>query len=364
MSESLSTIGKFKAAVLVEQRQPLELAVAELPAALGYGQVLVRLAYSGVCGSQLGEIDGVKGEDRYLPHCLGHEGSGHVIETGPGVKTVRPGDAVVLHWRPGTGIESDPPSYTWNGQRLNGGWVTTFNEYAVVSENRMTVIPPGFDLEFAALLGCAVTTGLGIVNNNAKLKIGESLVVFGAGGVGLSVIQGAQMVSANPIVAVDLYDSRLELAKQMGATHTLNARSSDLREAVPAILGPAGADVIVDNTGSVDMIELAYTLSGKQGRVILVGVPKKGSKASIYTLPIHFGKTLIGSHGGEAMPAEDIPRYVKLIEAGRFPLRRLITDRYSLDDINTAIADMRSGKVRGRCIIVLNSELSSAGGHS
>lgn len=354
MSESLATIGKFKAAVLVEQRKPLELAEVELPEALGYGQVLVRLVFSGVCGSQLGEIEGVKGEDRYLPHCLGHEGSGYVIETGPGVKTVRSGDAVVLHWRPGKGIESEPPQYTWNGKRLNGGWVTTFNEYAIVSENRMTVIPPDFDLEFAALLGCAVTTGLGIVNNNARLKIGESLVVFGAGGVGLSVIQGAQMVSANPIVAVDLFDSRLELAKHMGATHTLNARSTDLREAIPAILGPAGADVIVDNTGSVDMIELAYSLSAKQGRVILVGVPKKGCTVSIYTLPIHFGKTLIGSHGGEAMPAEDIPRYVGLIQAGRFPLRQLITDRYPLEEINSAIEDMRSGKVRGRCMIALN----------
>lgn len=341
----------MRAAILVEQRKPLRVEEVELPERLEVGQVLVRVACSGICGSQLGEIDGVKGEDRYLPHLLGHEGAGHVVEIGPGVRTVNPGDTVVLHWRTGSGIDSAPPTYRWQGRPLNSGWVTSFNEYAVVSENRLTVIPPEIDLDVAALLGCAVTTGFGIVNNNARLRIGESIVVLGAGGVGLSVVQAARMVSAQPIVAVDRYEGRLELARELGASHTLQAGEIDLREELRRILGPPGADVFVDNTGLTEMIELGYETIHNRGRLVLVGVPPKGKNASIYTLPIHMGKTLVGSHGGDAMPEEDIPRYIRLIQSGKLPLANLITNTFSLDEINDAIEQMRSGVVAGRCMI-------------
>src|SRR5437762_407344 len=139
----------MKAAILVAQREPLLVDDVALPAILDYGQVLVRIAYSSICGSQLGEIDGVKGPDRYLPHLLGHEGAGEVLEAGPGIKRVRAGDHVVLHWMKGAGIEAETPCYAWQGRRLNAGWVTTFNEYAVVSENRVTPIPESFDLALA-----------------------------------------------------------------------------------------------------------------------------------------------------------------------------------------------------------------------
>ncbi len=211
------------AAILAEQCKPLIIDEVALPDKLSYGQVLVRLSYTSICGSQLGEIDGVKGDDPYLPHLLGHEGSGEVLEIGGGVKTVKPGDHVVLHWMPGEGLTSAPPVYSWKGKPLNAGWITTFNEYAIVSEDRVTAVPKDFDLEIAPLFGCAVTTGLGIINNKAKVRIGESVVVFGAGGVGLNVIQGAAMVSAHPIIAVDLYDNRLELAQKFGATHLINS---------------------------------------------------------------------------------------------------------------------------------------------
>ena len=171
----------MKAAILTGQKQPLAIGEVRLPGRLEYGQVLVKIFYSGVCGSQIGEIDGVKGEDRYLPHLLGHEASGEVLGTGPGVKTVTHGSRVVLHWMQGAGVQADPPSYEWRGTKLNAGWITTFNEYAIVSENRVTQIPDDFDMEIAALFGCAVTTGLGVIANNAELKTGESIVVFGAG---------------------------------------------------------------------------------------------------------------------------------------------------------------------------------------
>lgn len=341
----------MKAAILVEQRRPLVVDEVELPRSLDVGQVLVKIHFSGVCGSQLGEIDGAKGEDKFLPHLLGHEASGTVIETGPGVKHVNAGDTVVLHWRKGLGIEGAPPTYQWRGSKLNAGWVTTFNEYAIVAENRMTAIPTDSDLEVAALFGCAVTTGFGVVENNAKVRIGESVVVFGAGGVGLNIVQAAALVGAHPVVAVDLFDNRLALAKEMGATHLINSKKQDAREAIERIVGLQGVDAFIDNTGQPAIIELGYQLTKPQGRVTLVGVPRMGNNINIYSLPLHFGKELSGSHGGDAIPHKDIPRYLALYRAQRIKLRELLTERFSLDDINVAIDNMRSGKISGRCLI-------------
>ena len=179
-----------KAAILVRSREPLVVDEFTLPERLECGQVLVKILYSTICGSQLGEIDAKKGEDRFLPHMLGHEASARVLECGPGVRHVKEGDLVVLHWRKGLGIDAATPVYTWRGQRLNAGWVATFATHAVISENRMTRVPADSPVELLPLLGCAVTTGFGVVVNDAGIRIGESVVVFGAGGVGLNVIQG------------------------------------------------------------------------------------------------------------------------------------------------------------------------------
>lgn len=344
----------MKAAILVEQRRPLVVAEIQLPEKLEVGQVLVRVLTSGICGSQIGEINGVKGADNYLPHLLGHEGCGLVEAVGAGVRHVAVGDKVVLHWRKGPGIEAQPPAYTWEGRKVNAGWVTTFNEYAIVAENRVTRIPADTVPEVAALFGCAVTTGFGVVVNNAKVSIGESVVIFGAGGVGLNIVQAAAMSSGHPVIAVDLYDSKLELARSLGATHTINAAREDAREAIRAIVGNAGVDVFIDNTGQPAVIEMGYELTkATRGRVVLVGVPKKGDTINIYSLPLHFGKTLSGSHGGEAVPEVDIPRYLSLHGAGKLKLNNLITERFSLDDINQAIDGMRSGAISGRCMIVM-----------
>jgi len=347
-------IRKMRAAILVELNKELILDEVELPETLSYGQVLVKLFYTGICGSQLGEISGVKGPDKFLPHLLGHEGSGKVIQTGPGVKSVRSGDSVVLHWRKGSGIEGVPPQYRWNGRRLNAGFVTTFNEFAIVSENRLTRIPDDFNLQLAPLFGCAVTTGFGVVMNNARLKIGESIVVFGAGGVGLNVIQGAAMTNAYPIIAVDLFDNRLELALKMGASHIVNSSKQNPETAISEILGSEGADVVVDNTGNTKVIALAYRLAKPQGKTILVGVPKAGDDVTIHSLPLHFGKILTGSHGGESNPEIDIPRYVRLYQNNKLILKDLVTDVLPFEEINFAIEKIKNGSVTGRCILSFN----------
>src|SRR6266487_527981 len=312
---------RARAAILETLNQPLVIGEVEVPT-LDAGKVLVQVGVSGICGAQLNEIQGVKGEDKFLPHLLGHEGGGVVLDMGPGVTQVKKGDHVVLHWRKGAGIQAKTPQYRWNAHIVNAGWVTTFNERAIISENRLTPIPKDVPFEIAALMGCAVTTALGLINNLAQLKIGQSIAVLGCGGVGLNVVQGAAMVSADPIIAVDLYDHKLELARSFGATHLINTTHADLSEEVRNILGPAGADVFVENTGLVNLIEAAYQLTGPKGRTILVGVPRHDQDITIHSLPLHFGKVLTGCEGGSTEPGIDIPRYLKLYEKGKLKLDR------------------------------------------
>jgi S-(hydroxymethyl)glutathione dehydrogenase/alcohol dehydrogenase len=340
---------KTRAAILTELNAPLAVEEIELPV-LDYGQVLVKIHRSGICGAQIGEIAGVKGPDRFLPHLLGHEAGGVVVDTGPGVSHVREGDHVCLHWRKGAGIQARPAEYRWGGRIVNSGWVTTFSEYSVVSENRATPVDKGIPHEIAALMGCAVTTGLGLINNDARVKIGQSVAVLGAGGVGLNVVQGAAMVSAYPIIAVDLHDHKLELARRFGATHVINSSREDLAATLLGITGPSGVDVFVENTGQVRLIELAYKLTGRQGSTILVGVPRHDQDITIHSLPLHFGKRLTGCEGGQTDPAVDIPRYLRLFAEGRLSLAPQITHRFAFEEINRALDTVRSGEA-GRCVL-------------
>ena len=342
----------MKAAILAESKQPLIVDDITLPDNLEFGQVLVDIHYSGICGAQINEIDAAKGPDKFLPHLLGHEGSGVVREVGPGVTTVKVDDHVVLHWRPSKGIQSPTPKYTWNGKTVNAGWVTTFNEQAIISENRLTVIPDSFDMRIAPLFGCAVTTAFGVVNNDAQIKIGQSVVIFGIGGVGLNIAQAASMVSTHPIIGVDLLQHKLDIGKKFGLTHTVVSGKENVNDTILDIVGSQGADVVIETTGNSRVIEKAYELTHPDGKTICVGVPRKGDNISIYSLPLHFNKVLTGSHGGDAVPDVDIPRYIKLINAGKMTLDGLITHEFELDDINEALDLFRSGEA-GRCVISL-----------
>tara|TARA_A100001388_G_C28759796_1_gene497056 strand:- start:827 stop:1879 length:1053 start_codon:yes stop_codon:yes gene_type:complete len=348
----LKKLPKFsKSAILVEQQQPLVVDYIELPSELSYGQVLVEIIVSGICGSQIGEIKGVKGPDKFLPHLLGHEGFGKVLSIGPGVKHVSNNDSVILHWRAGAGIQSDPPVYKWNGKNLNAGWVTTFNKYAVISENRCTRVKNDLNPDIGALFGCAITTGFGVVENNAQLKIGESVVIFGAGGIGLNIVQAAKLKTAYPIIAIDIFKSRLDLAEKLGATHCINSKEESPEQEINKILGDNSLDVFIDNTGISNVIETGYRLVKKDGRVILVGVPHYKSMVSLNTLPLHFGKSLIGSHGGDTVPNLDIPRYINLYRNKKISFEDIISSHFPLESINKAIEAMQDGKTAGRVLI-------------
>ena len=341
---------KMKAAILEESRKPLTLGEIELPSELQFGQVLVKIHYSGICGAQVNEIDAVKGPDKFLPHLLGHEGSGVVQKTGPGVSTVKEGDHVVLHWRPSSGIQSPTAKYSWNGKTVNAGWVTTFNEQAVISENRLTVIPDDFDMRLAPLFGCSVTTAFGVVNNDAQIKVGQSVVIFGIGGIGLNISQAATMVSAHPVVGVDLLQHKLEMGRKFGLTHELIGNRKELDAEIRGIVGAKGADVVIETTGNSRLIEKAYEMTHPDGVTVCVGVPRKGDNISIYSLHLHFNKRFTGSQGGNAVPDMEIPRYISLIEAGKMTLDGLITHEFVLDEINEALDLFRSGKA-GRILV-------------
>ncbi len=343
---------KIKAAILGQINKPLIIDDIELPS-LKCGQVLVKAYCSGICGAQMGEITGAKGEDKYLPHLLGHEGGGIVIGTGEGVRHVKKSDHVVMHWRKGIGIEADFPKYKWNGKTIGGGHVTTLSEYAVVSENRLTSIPKDVPFEIAALMGCAVTTALGLINNEAKLKIGQSIAVIGCGGVGLSIIQGASMVGANPIIAVDIKGDKLYKARLLGATHAINSgETSKISKEIFGITGK-GANAVAECTGIVKLIEEGYKCTAPNGKMILVGQPYHKHSLTLPSMRQHYcGKTLMDSQGGLANPSIDIPRYLKLYKIGKLKFDNLITHNYQLEQVNEAVELMKKGEA-GRCMIYM-----------
>lgn len=346
----------FRAAILERSREPLVIDMIAPAEPLKAGQVLVRIRYSGICGAQINEIDAAKGPDKFLPHLLGHEGIGEVVEIGPLVRTVAVGDTVVLHWMPGTGIQSDPAAYIWNGKKLNAGWVTTLSEMTIVSENRVTKFESNLDPRLAPLLGCAATTASGVIGRDAGLRLGESVVVLGTGGVGLLVVEAARASGGFPIVGVDVVAERLVSARGMGATATFNAldEGEGLEAAIRQALGGALPDVVIETTGNRRMIELGYHLVSGGGRCVLVGVPRHDEPAAIDTLPLHFNAVLTGSKGGGTRPEIDIPRLANLAVNGMFRLQDLPITMLTLDQVNDGIDAIRQG-LPGRVVIDMES---------
>ena len=332
----------MKAAILEQIDAPLAIRDVELTE-LKVGQVLVKVLVSGLCGAQLHEIRGHKGNAKFLPHLMGHEGCGIVDKVGPGVTTVNLGDKVVMHWRPGSGIEAPFPSYVLDGKSMSSGKCTTLSEYSIVSENRLTTVPQDTPEDLCAILGCALTTAMGIIDNEVDLKFGESVAVIGCGGVGLNLIQAAALKSACPIVAIDCSKSKKDLVFTAGAS----VFAAELKE-----LG-GKYDVIIDTTGIPGVISDAIAhLSGK-GRIILVGQPAPGRGIEVMNAINLFsgmGQTIKATQGGKTNPTEDIPRYVRMHQEGILSIEQFVTHRFKLDQVNEAFDLLRSGNA-GRIII-------------
>jgi len=340
------------AAILHKSNSELIIDEIVLPKVLLNGQILVELITSGICGAQINEIDAVKGQDKFLPHLLGHEGYAKVLEVGNGVSKVTKGDYVVMHWRPGSGIEAEPAKYKWKGKELNSGWITTFNRHSVVSENRVTRIQSSkLSKDIIPLLGCALTTAFGVLTREAEVGIEESMLILGTGGVGLTLVKVAKYLGVNNIVVVDTDHLKVNKAIEMGAAHGISYRNKiQVLEELKLIFGNKLPKVAIDTSGNPRAIEICYEVSDALARIILVGVPKIGSNVNLYTLPLHFGKSIRGSKGGGSNPDTDIPLLFELLSQNKLNFNDYPTTNYSFENINNAILDLRGGLI-GRIIL-------------
>ena len=364
-----------RAAVMRQPGLPLEIEEVELNAPMA-GELAVRVEAAGVCHSDYHYMTG--DITCPLPVVLGHEGAGIVEALGPGSSGEFPvGSRVAFMWRPHCGrcipcISGNPVLCT-SGRvqattgglldgtsrlRLDGGplhhflGVSCFAERVVVSERSVVLVPEGVPAEVAAITGCAVVTGVGAVLNVVQRAAGRPMVIFGAGGVGLSSIMGARLVGADPIVAVDMDQGKLELALRLGATHAVNAGSGDAVEQVRAIV-PAGADWAIEAVGQAGTLRQAFATLAPTGTVVALGLARVGATFEVPINELVQGqKRIVGSLYGSANPVIDLPRIFALYLSGRLPLDDLMGERFTLDAVNDAYARLLAGSV-GRSVVVL-----------
>ncbi|MFG1706272.1 alcohol dehydrogenase catalytic domain-containing protein [Nonomuraea sp. M3C6] len=338
------------------------------------GEVLVRVEAAGVCHSDQHYLTG---DLRCpLPVVPGHEGAGVIEEVGPGVTGFAVGDRVCLMWRPrcgqcpyclagrpalceAAGIQAASGGLLDGTTRLRAGGarvhhllgVSCFAEYCIVSERAVVPVPPGVPPEIAAIAGCAVITGVGAVLNVVGECAGDGVVIFGAGGVGLSSVLGAALAGANPIIVVDVVAERLAMAARLGATHTVDASSEDVAAAVRGIR-PRGVEWAIEAIGRPATLETAIDVLRPGGTLVAIGLGAVGTTFSVpLNLLVQREKRVVGSLYGSANPLIDLPRLFELYLAGRLPLDALIGQRYPLDRINAAFADLTGGSV-GRGVVL------------
>ncbi|MFJ6297764.1 zinc-binding dehydrogenase [Streptomyces griseoviridis] len=357
-----------RAAVLPAVGAPLEVTDIALPAP-GPGRVRVRLAAAGVCHSDLSLSDGTMRVP--VPAVLGHEGAGTVVAVGEDVTGVAPGDQVVLNWAPACGrCHACSLGEVWlcanalagaadvyahradDGADLHPGLnVAAFAEETVVAASCLLPLPDGIPLADGALLGCAVLTGYGAVVHSARVRAGETVAVFGVGGVGLAALQAARIAGAARIVAVDVSPRKEELARAAGATDYLVASGTTARE-IRALTGKQGVDAAIECVGRATTIRTAWDSTRRGGRTTVVGIGGKDQQVTFNALEIfHWGRTLAGCVYGNADPARDLPVLAGHVRAGRLDLGALVTERIGLDGIPAAFENMLAGK-GGRALVV------------
>lgn len=349
----------MKSAVLFATNKPLEIIEIDDIPALKPGQVLVRVIYSGLCHSQLMEATGGRGEDKYLPHMMGHEASARVEAVGEGVTKVKPGDDVILGWIRGKGKEAPGGLYSFQNQTINSGGVTTFCEQSIVAENRVVKVPTGLPLDVAVLFGCALLTGAGLVMREVCPKPQSSIAIFGLGGIGLSALIVLQRYAPAKIIAIDIEDEKLKLAKTLGATHTVQIDSGDVLQHIDAIC-PGGVDYAIEASGKTHIIETAFLSVRDQGGLcVFASHPPDGEKIRLDPLTMHRGKQIKGSWGGSACPDEDIPKLAALYHEKKLPLEKLLSKRYRLEQINVALDDLKQRRI-ARGLLEINPQLDPA----
>lgn len=346
---------KFTAAVLTQTARPLEIIDGVEVPLLKPGQVLVKVFYSGVCHSQLMEASGARGADPYLPHMLGHEATAQVIDTGAGVTKVKSGDKVILGWLKGAGIDAGGSVYQSPIGAINAGAVTTFSQLSVVSENRCYLLPANIGLREGVLLGCALPTGMGMVNNQINCQPQHSIGIFGLGGIGMAALIAAVNSQAHFIVAIDTSPAKLELAQKLGAHICINPRLQNAFEVVAEHTSGDMLDFIVEAAGSCSTIEQAFSLIHKQkGKCIFASHPKQGDKICLDPFELICGKKIEGSWGGMTDPEALVSKVAT--QNNQQTLSELVSNTYQLQEINQAMNDLHAQKVV-RAIVDMESQL-------
>lgn len=331
------------AAILYELNQPLRVEEVALPELLP-GQVLVKILYSGVCRSQVMECRGGRGVDPWLPHMLGHEGSGQVVAVGEGVTKVVPGDDVILGWVKGTGLEAPGAIYNANGVKINSGRVTTFSNYSIVSESRVYKKPEGLTYATAVLFGCALPTGAGMVFNELKPKSTDAVAVLGLGGIGIAALLALSALEVQTIIAIDVSKEKLQLAEKLGATHVIDSSSQDVASILKGNF-PEGVDACIECAGSVSTIELGFKLVRKGGgQLLFASHPPDGEMIRLAPHELISGKRISGSWGGGSLPDQDIPKMYEALSRTGNALEMLLKDVYPLSQINEALNDLAEGR--------------------
>lgn len=359
----------MKAAVCYEFGKPLVVEEIDMDPPQK-GEVKVRLAATAVCHSDIHNIRGDWGGE--LPFVAGHESAGYVEEVGEGVTLVKPGDAVVPSIIASCGrcfyctiglthmceavwpLDTESRLRNKRGQRLGlNRKMANFAEYVITHESQLVKIPEDMPLDRAALLACGVVSGFYAVVNRAQVKPFSRVVVIGTGGVGLNAVQGAVFSGAHPVIAVDISDYKLKAAQDFGATHTINAGQGDAIEAVKQLTSGRGADYAFVTVGSAAAIHQGFSMLGRRGTLVIVGVPPIKEWDLTFSLIelIDMEKMVTGAAMGSLRPRVDIPRLVALYQAGRLKLDELITGRYTLEQINEAIESAERGEALRNLII-------------
>ncbi|MDO8732907.1 MAG: zinc-binding dehydrogenase [Actinomycetota bacterium] len=340
----MSSPDAFQAAVLRELGGALSIEQIAAPE-LALGQVLVRLDYSGVCRSQLMEVRGLRGADAWLPHLLGHEGSGEVIHTGPGVTKVAAGDQVILGWIKGAGLDAPGAIYGSDAGPVNSGPVTTFSEYVVAAESRVYPQPSVITGPSAVLYGCALLTGAGMAINEIDLGSHDSVLVLGLGGVGMAALIGALSRCPAQVIAADPSAAKRALASRLGARHVLDPTAVDFLATVRDLTG-GGADFCLEAAGSIQTIELGFAcLRPKSGSLVFASHPAAGELISLDPHDLIQGKSIRGSWGGACVPERDIPRIATAVQELGIDLEILLERSYLLGSISEAFTDLEAGTV-------------------
>ena len=360
----------MKAAVCREFGKPLVIEDIDIDAP-EQGEVMVKLSACAICHSDILYMEGAWGGEEKLPAIFGHEAAGVVEAVGPGVEGRAPGDHVIVSLIRSCGrcyfcaqgdqhlcetkfpLDRKSRLRTPDGEAVFQGLRTgAFAEYTVVDQSQVVVIPEALPMDSASLLACGVITGLGAVVNTAGLPSGSSAVVIGTGGVGLNSIQGAAISGANPVIAIDLVRSKLEAAKEFGATHAIDPAAENATEAVRSLTAGRGADYVFVTVGSVKAIEQGLDMLRRAGTLVIVGMPPSGMTAALEAVTFASnGQRILGSKMGSSRLAVDVPKLVTLYEQGRLKLDELISARYPLDEINRAVAAVNRGEALRNVII-------------